>query len=361
MSDRSRFIPPNAHMTAPLHIPHIAFAIANHAPGAIDFANTHFVDHVPDRDVGAVHPDKDVTETDAIGDYYRADLPYRGLDAAIFAGATGALAALAVCAGGRIAVESFGFEPVRRIARTLAGATPFDREQALADPAACAAALPPDVTQLWWTNPHNPTGVRTPDGPLHTLAYHLGERGILLVINEIYRDYVDSSGPEPSTALGHPNVAVVSSLTKVYHRGDLRFGWVAGPPAIIAAARTTRFVTSGPPPHAALENALAVLLAAPGLRAVARGACRERVVRLRRALADTRSSLDPFDAPFGLLRLGDVDDVAVATELRDGFGVTVAPGTFLDAPGCVRVSVGASGSRFDEGVERLRSGLIALL
>ncbi len=355
---------------APVSIPHIAFAIDNARPHALDLANTHFV---PARPASAAHsgPHADPLAPSAadLGPALRA---YYQLDATtgraapprdVFGGTlgtTGALMALTIAFSGAVAVESNGFEPLRQIPPHLGRAVVrFDRD---APPASIADALPDHVDQLWWTNPHNPTGERTPAAHLATLAEALAAKNVLLVVNEIYHDY--AAEPATSCLRAHANIAVVSSLTKVYARGDLRVGWVAGPADVVAAVRSTRFVTTGPPPSASLGAAAAVIAECGAGREPMRAELNARWKDLCERLDSLTSAgaLREVEGPFGLFQLAPngtplADDVAIARWLRERFNLLVAPGTFLDAPGHLRLSVAAAGPRFDEALHALYEGL----
>ncbi len=73
------------------------------------------------------------------------------------------------------------------------------------------------------TNPHNPSGVYMSNEELKPIQQFLEDKGAYLIIDEIYRDFIEES--EPATELGD-NVLVTTSLSKVYGLGGLRLGWI---------------------------------------------------------------------------------------------------------------------------------------
>ncbi|MFO7991571.1 MAG: pyridoxal phosphate-dependent aminotransferase [Thermoplasmata archaeon] len=73
------------------------------------------------------------------------------------------------------------------------------------------------------TNPHNPSGVYMTNEELKPAQEFLEDKGAYLIVDEIYRDFIEES--EPATELGE-NVLVTTSLSKVYGLGGLRSGWI---------------------------------------------------------------------------------------------------------------------------------------
>ena len=332
----------------PVRIPHIEFAIQNFRPDAFDFANTHFA---PRPGIARVLPPgaDETALREAIATRYRATVDHVG----VFAGCTGALAAAALTRTGTIAVETPGFEPTRAL-WSLAGrdTIAFDRSR---HPHDLVAALPDEASLLCWTSPANPGADVARLDALGDLADALAARGATLLVNEIYLDYVGA--PPGLSAFGlRPNIAVASSLTKAWGRGDLRIGWLVGPPDLVASARTARFVTSGPAPAPSIALALDEVVRAEAILSPARAEVRRRRARFLEMLGSHAAfALVGDDAddrakslPYMLVKLpSGVDDRDWARHAQHRHDVLVSPGTFLDAPGCVRVSVSAVGPDFD--------------
>lgn len=74
------------------------------------------------------------------------------------------------------------------------------------------------------TNPHNPSGVFMGKEKLSKIQQFLEERDIVLVVDEIFRDFVKDG---PSALEVGRNVVVTSSFSKIFGMGGIRIGWVA--------------------------------------------------------------------------------------------------------------------------------------
>lgn len=73
------------------------------------------------------------------------------------------------------------------------------------------------------TNPHNPSGIFMDKKEILNLQRYLKGEDILLVVDEIFRDFI---GESSSAALSGDNVVITSSLSKIFGMGGLRIGWV---------------------------------------------------------------------------------------------------------------------------------------
>ncbi len=74
------------------------------------------------------------------------------------------------------------------------------------------------------TNPHNPSGVFLGEEKLKEIQQYLEDKGVLLVVDEIFRDFVKDG----SSALEYgSNVVVTSSFSKIFGMGGIRIGWAA--------------------------------------------------------------------------------------------------------------------------------------
>ena len=258
--------------------------------------------------------------------------------------------------GDRVLVEEPGYEPLIRIPAALgAEVARFPRTSGSGwrvDPEAVLCRTDPRTRLVVVSDLHNPSGRST--GELQLLVRALQERGIALLVDEVYRDFQE--GPVGTARTLGPDVMAVSSLTKVYGLGELRAGWVLASPARVARMRGVQnllhVVDPGPPiplARAALGRAEAI---------------REEAFRRARAgwatAAAWLAARDDVSAPVPegcvhfWLRLGKGRTGSrVSEELLARFGVAVVPGWVFGDDGGLRIGFGADPERLGEGLEAL--------
>jgi len=200
---------------------------------------------------------------------------------------------------------------------------------------------------------HNPTGCRA-GAALPSLARRLEDRGIVLLVDEVYRDFVP--GPLGTARALGSNVITVSSLTKVYGFGGLRAGWVfAAPERLRRMVNLLRLLQVIDPVPAvawfrrALERAGAIR--ETSLARAARGA----------ALFGDWLSLHPnlavAPAAGGIHRWVLLppgrSGTEVARTLLEEHGVAVVPGVMFGDDSGIRVGVGGAPDAILQGLEAL--------
>lgn len=176
--------------------------------------------------------------------------------------------------------------------------------------------VPPSAEVIVVGNPNNPTGTLTPPEVLVQLA----REGRVLVIDESFMEFVDSSAPSLASRRDLPGLVVVRSLTKLYSLAGLRAGYLLGSAEMVKRLAENRQPWS--------VNALACRALAECARD------RQTPCRIAAEVAGARaalmSELERFDglrmwpsaANFLLLRLPD------ATAVIDGLasrGIAVRP------------------------------------
>jgi aspartate/methionine/tyrosine aminotransferase len=154
---------------------------------------------------------------------------------AVTAGASGGLltlAALYVNPGDEVLVPDPGYPGYRHFVRAFEGvarALPVDAQhnfQPTFD--MIRSAWGPRTKGLILGSPSNPTGTLIDEGELRRIASFAGERGGVLLVDEIYQGLV--YGTQPRTALGLPGeVVVVNSFSKYFCMTGWRLGWVVLP------------------------------------------------------------------------------------------------------------------------------------
>lgn len=85
--------------------------------------------------------------------------------------------------------------------------------------------LLPKTKLVILTNLHNPSGVFLSRSFLKDLAGIAQKKGVTVLIDEIYLEFLKGEETQSSFSLGE-NIVVISSLTKVYGLGGLRCGWI---------------------------------------------------------------------------------------------------------------------------------------
>ena len=145
------------------------------------------------------------------------------------------LLARAYCGqGDEVLYSEHGFL-VYPIAAKSCGATPVTAPETdlTASVDALLARVTPRTRILFIANPNNPTGTYLPAEEMRRL--HAGlPRGVLLVIDAAYAEFVDANDFEDGSALvrEHENVAMTRTFSKIFGMGGLRLGWAYCPPAV---------------------------------------------------------------------------------------------------------------------------------
>jgi aspartate/methionine/tyrosine aminotransferase len=94
------------------------------------------------------------------------------------------------------------------------------------------AALTPRTKAILVNSPANPTGRVSPREVLRDLANLAGERGVLLISDEVYRVFC-YDGPFVSPAEFNENVLVLDGFSKAYGMTGWRLGYAHGPRRLI--------------------------------------------------------------------------------------------------------------------------------
>jgi aspartate/methionine/tyrosine aminotransferase len=216
--------------------------------------------------------------------------------------------------------------------------------------------LRPDTKLVYVNTPHNPTGTLMPADVLDRIAELCGERGAVLLCDEVYRELEhDPSARLPAACDLYQRGISLGSVSKTYGLPGLRTGWVACRDetlrdAIVDVKLYTTICSSAP----------SEFLSALALRH------RERFVERNRALVldnlaladgfverhpDLVDWVRPTASPIGFPRLAVRDTQAFCETLAADAGVLLLPGEVYDVVGHVRLGLGRSG--VPEALERL--------
>ena len=142
--------------------------------------------------------------------------------------------------GDRVLIEKPAYEPLIAVPKAF-GAQIGRWERRFSTRYSCALeeferALSKGTKFVLLSNLHNPSGVSLSPETLKTMAEMASEKGIHLVVDEIYLEFLEE---ETSTSfhLGD-NVIAISSLTKVFGLGGLRCGWILAPSHLVKRMKT---------------------------------------------------------------------------------------------------------------------------
>lgn len=94
--------------------------------------------------------------------------------------------------------------------------------------------LSPQTRFILLTNLHNPSGALLSRPHLEKVVRIADDRGIPVVIDEIYLEFLDE---EPTGFHLADNVIIISSLTKVFGLGNIRCGWILAHPELAKKLR----------------------------------------------------------------------------------------------------------------------------
>ena len=231
------------------------------------------------------------------------------------------------------------------------------------------AAMTPRTRAVIVNSPCNPTGGMMSGPNLERLVEAAAERGVLVIADETYDQFVYDGARHASAAslAGRfpDTVVLVGSFSKTWAMTGWRLGWVFGPPEVVDGVQRVQGHATSNPTSFAMAGALAAL-AEPDSEMARRLA----EYQLRRDLIATRLAAMPgvrCAPPAGAFYAfpdvsGCFDDelagsLAIARYLLDEAHVAVVPGEAFGADAHVRVSFASSRETLAEGLDRMAEAL----
>lgn len=229
----------------------------------------------------------------------------------------------------------------------------LDRNDGFAQTADRVLASVSDKTKLVVVNtPHNPTGAVMPIAAIERLAAALAERGIPVLVDEVYHPlyfYAPSS-----SAAGIPNTVVVGDLSKALSLPALRIGWIIDRDA----QRRERLIDL---------RSYFTISCSPLTEAIAAHALEHNRTILARLETVTRANLSLFEefmlahtnvfgwaapagGPVAFPWLLDGSDTRSLCERLAREGVLMVPGDCFDAPAHIRIGFGAQIKGFSDAL-----------
>jgi alanine-synthesizing transaminase len=230
------------------------------------------------------------------------------------------------------------------------------------EPEGFRRALTPETRAIVLVHPNNPTGHFTKAWEAEELATLCRERGIALIVDEVFLDYGFGAGETVSFAAGLEgvNIFVVSGLSKIAGLPQMKAAWIVatGPSAGAAMERlevvADTFLSMNAPVQGAMQKWI------EGREAIQRQ-IRERVAanlaELDRQLGavDTVRRLEVEGGWYAVLRIPALqEDERTVLELLE-LGVWVHPGYFfgMEETGWLVVSLLGPVEEFRTGAGRL--------
>ena len=227
------------------------------------------------------------------------------------------------------------------------------------DPDAILAHVDAYTAMVIVNTPHNPSGSIMPRDTIARLATALAERGVPLLVDEVYHPLY--FGPPQRSAAGLANVIVTSDLSKALSLPGLRTGWLidadAQRRARIIDARSYFTISASPllerlATHA-LRHSDAIL---DRLASVANA----NVARLDALVKDSGGALAwvrPSGGTTAFPWLADDRDSRPLCEALATQGVLLAPGDCFGHPGHMRIGFAQQAEDFDIALARIAAAL----
>lgn len=297
---------------------------------------------------------------------------FHGADPDAVIATTGASEALSIlfclCArpGANIVLPDPGYPAYAAVSQAwgLAAHTyRLDREDGFAQRAdAILAQVDADTSLVILNTPHNPTGTVMPRPDIEALAAALAERGVPLLVDEVYHPLYFAA-PQRSAA-GIANVIVTSDLSKSLSLPGLRMGWLID----VDADRRARIVDA---------RSYFTISASPLLERLATQALRHCDAILARLCVVAQRNMAMLDAlvaqsdgriawvrPNGGTTafpwLSDGRDSRPFCQALAAQGVLLAPGDCFGHPAHMRMGFAQQVDGFDVAVGRIAEALEAL-
>lgn len=207
------------------------------------------------------------------------------------------------------------------------------------DPEEAERLITPRTRAIVLVSPNNPTGAIYPPHVLGAFAALAARRGLWLVLDETYRDFLMAEREPPHALLQAPDLrrhlVQLYSFSKAYCMPGHRIGAMIAPPAFLAeVAKVLDCVQISPP----RVGQMALAWAIPALaawREESRRTILSRAGAFRSALARTNGwSISSLGAYFSYVRhpFDGRPGAEVAQRLASDAGVLALPGTYFGGP-----------------------------
>ncbi|BBE73459.1 aminotransferase [Oharaeibacter diazotrophicus] len=197
------------------------------------------------------------------------------------------------------------------------------------------ALLADDVRAIVLVTPNNPTGATYPAATLEAFRRLAAERGIALVVDETYRDFLPEGAGRPHAlfedASWRESVVQLYSFSKSYAVPGHRLGSVIAGAGLVGEIAKVLDCVQICPPRAAQAAIAWAVGATADWRAATRSAINRRIVVFRDVVAAAPGwEISAIGAYFAYVRHPfDATGEAVAERLAREAGVVTLPGAFF--------------------------------
>ena len=325
-------------------------------------------------ELGPVDPDAPLTEPNdygwgplvaAIAARYDVD----GSAVVVAAGASMAnhlAMATVLSPGDHVVVEHPVYDPLALVPRLWGATVSFvarrAEERYRLDLDAIEARLTPTTRLIVLSNLHNPSGALARDADVGALATLAAGRGIYVLIDEVYREWLHGIGSGDgvrAAATLSPWLISTSSVTKTFGLGGLRIGWVLAEPALAERMRRLMGLFDNISAHPSERLATRALERAATILGPRRALVTANRARLAAWVAATPAArwVQPAGGTVGWVNLGIGDTNAFVERLARDHGTSIVPGRFFGATDHVRIALGVDAATLERGLERLSDAL----
>jgi aminotransferase len=223
-------------------------------------------------------------------------------------------------------------------------------------------ALTEKARLIIFSNPNNPLGITWPDSTVQELAEFARKHDLLVVADEIYRDFT-APGP-PLSIASLPGMKqrtfTLQGFSKSYFMMGMRIGYLAGPEEVMFHIRQLHYLIMLSPSRIAQYAALAALDCPRETVEEMHGEYREKLRILYEGVSGIPgvSCVRPNGSFYvfpNFSRFG-LTSMDLAAKLIEEAGLMTLPGTEFGpiGEGYLRLSVVSDRDRVEEGVERLQ-------
>ncbi|WP_336135885.1 aminotransferase class I/II-fold pyridoxal phosphate-dependent enzyme [Natronomonas amylolytica] len=221
-----------------------------------------------------------------------------------------------------------------------------------------AEAIRPDTDLVVVNNPNNPTGRSHDEASMRALYEVCADNGTYLLCDEVYR-LLDEDPMPPVASFGRYGIST-AGVSKSFGLAGLRFGWLCGPTAVVAAVENWKDYTTISPSkfgqHVARQawDRREELLAENREHAAAN---REVVVEFLEEHDLSWSAPDCGTNAFVEVPEGFAGGESFCRSLVEAESVVLAPGEAFDRPDWFRIGFGLPQEELVDGLARVGSFL----